>query len=170
MIVWSDKLESHVGGFDLVLVEGRYFVIEDLVFWYDALVIHMNKCALTGQNHFLLCFVFDSLHPSGVAVDVVEEYLILVAAAGALWELASLVCVGSGVGLIACDKDVVLLQVWFVDREWKVGGDCAGFACGGGFRLGGQYLGVYALFFGRDTCATSAKASPPQNSAYTPKY
>ena len=115
-------MESYVGGFDLVSVEGRYFVVEDLVFWDDALVLHTSKCASTGHTHFPLYFVFDWLHPSGVAIDVVEEHLILVAAAGALWEFASLVCVDRGFGLIACDKDVVLLEVWFVDGDWKVGG------------------------------------------------
>ena len=64
---------------------------------------------MTGQNHSPICFVFDWLHPSGVAVDVVEEHLILVATDGALWELASLVCVDRGFGLITCDKYVVLL-------------------------------------------------------------
>ena len=78
VIIWRDEFESHVGGFDLISVEGRYFVVKDLVFWDDALVLHTNKCALTGQNHFLLCFVFDWLHPSGVAIYVVEEHLILV--------------------------------------------------------------------------------------------
>ena len=81
------------------------------------LVLHTSKWALTGQNHSPIWFVFDWLHPSGVAIDVVEEHLILVAAAGALWELASLVCVDCGFGIIACDKDVVLLQVCFVDGE-----------------------------------------------------
>ena len=71
--------------------------------------------------------------------------MIHVAAAGALWEWASLVCVDRGFGTISCDKDVVLLEVWFVDGEWKVGGVCDGFACGGGCRLGGHHC-VYAMF------------------------
>ena len=79
------------------------------MFWDNALVLHTIECVLTGQNHFPLRFVFDWLHPSGVAVDVVEEHLILVAAAGALQELASLVYVDCGFKLLDCYKDVVLL-------------------------------------------------------------
>ena len=114
--------------------------------WNDALVLHTSECASTCQNHFPLCFVFYWLHPSGVAIDVVEEYLILVAAAGELWELASLVCVDRGFGIIACDKDVVLLEILFVYGECKVSGACDEFTCGSGCRLGGHHCGVYALF------------------------
>ena len=109
VIVWRNDLESHVGGFDLFLVEGRDFVVEDMVFWYDALVLHTIKCALTVQNHFPLRFVFDWIHPSGVAIDVVEEHFILVAAAVVLRGLASLVCVDRGFRLLDRYKDVVLL-------------------------------------------------------------
>ena len=109
VISWRNKLESHVGGFGLFSVEVRDFVVGDLVYWDDALVLQRIKSVSTGHNHFPLCFVFDWLHPSGVAIDVVEEHLILVAAAGALWELASLVCVDRGFGLISCDKYDVLL-------------------------------------------------------------
>ena len=109
MIVWRNELESHFGGFDIVLVEGRDFVVEDLVFWDDTLVLHTIECASTGQNHFPLRFFLNWLHPSGVAVDVVEEHLILVATAGALHELASLVCVDRGFRLVDRYEDVVLL-------------------------------------------------------------
>ena len=40
VIVWGYKLESHVGGLDFVSVERRYFVVEDLMIWLDALVFH----------------------------------------------------------------------------------------------------------------------------------
>ena len=43
-------MESHVGGFDIFLVEGRDFVVEDLVFWDDALVLHTIECASTGLD------------------------------------------------------------------------------------------------------------------------
>ena len=109
MIVWRNELESHVGGFDLVSIEGRYFVVEDLVFWDDALVLHTSECALTGQNNSPLCFVFDWLQPSVVAVYVVDGHLILVTAAGALRELAFLVCVDRGFRLVDCYKYIVLL-------------------------------------------------------------
>ena len=56
VIVWRNEMESHVGGFDLVLVEGRYFVVKDLVFWEYALVLHTIECASTGQNPFPLYF------------------------------------------------------------------------------------------------------------------
>ena len=46
--VRRNELESCVGGFDIVSVEGRYFVVEDLVFWDDALVLHTSKYASTG--------------------------------------------------------------------------------------------------------------------------
>ena len=109
VIVWRNNLESHVGGFDLVLAEGRYFVVEELVFWDDTLVLHTSECASTVHNNPPLRFVFDWPHPSGVAVDVVEEHMILVAVVGALRELASLVCVYRDFRLIDCYKDVVLL-------------------------------------------------------------
>ena len=83
VIIWWYKLESRVGGFDFVAIESRDFVVEDLMLWLDALVFHLCEGAATCQNHLPLCFVFYWLHPSGVAVDVVEEHLILVAAAGA---------------------------------------------------------------------------------------
>ena len=82
LIIWWYVLESHVGGFDFVAIERRDFVVEDLMLWLDALVSHACEGAATCQNHLPLCFVFHWLHPSGVAVNVVEEHLILVAAAG----------------------------------------------------------------------------------------
>ena len=101
-------MEIHVGGFDIFLVEVRDFVVEELVFWDDALALHMIECASTGQNHFPLHF-FYWLHPSGVSVDVVEDHLILVAAAGFLRQLASLVCEDRGFRLVDRYKDGVLL-------------------------------------------------------------
>ena len=74
----------------------------------------------------------DWLHPSGVAVDVVEEHLILVAAAGALRELVSFVCVDRGFRLVDRYKYAALLEIWFANTEWDVDGYCAGIACGGG--------------------------------------
>ena len=56
VIVWRNELESHVGGFDIVSVEGRDFVVEDLVFWDNVLILHASKCASTGQNYFPLRF------------------------------------------------------------------------------------------------------------------
>ena len=56
VIVWRNELESHVGGFDIISIEVVYFVVEDLVFWDDALVLHKSECALMGQNSFPLCF------------------------------------------------------------------------------------------------------------------
>ena len=82
VIIWWYELKSHVGGFDFVAIERQDFVVEDLVLWLDALMSHACEGAATCQNHLPLCFVFHGLHPSGVAVDVVEEHLILVAAAG----------------------------------------------------------------------------------------
>ena len=79
------------------------------MFWDDDLVLHTSKCGSMGQNNSPLRFVFYWLHPGGVAVDVVEEHLILVAAAGALRKLASLVCVYCGFRLVDRYKDVVLL-------------------------------------------------------------
>ena len=83
VIIWWHELKSNVGGFDFVAIKSRDFVVEDLVLWLDALVFHPCEGAAMCQNHLPLCFVFHWLHPSGVAVDVVEEHLILVAAAGA---------------------------------------------------------------------------------------
>ena len=83
VIVWRHKLESHIGGFDLFLAARQEFVVEDLVSWNDALVLHSRKCASTCQNHFSLRFVLHWLHPSGVPVNVVEQHMILVVAAGA---------------------------------------------------------------------------------------
>ena len=79
------------------------------MFWDDALVLHTIECASTGQNHFDLRFVFDWIHPSGVAVDVVEKHLILVTADGVLRELASLVYADFGVMLVDCYKYLLLL-------------------------------------------------------------
>ena len=68
---------------------------------------HAGAVGATGG--WLGCFVEHWLHPSGVAVDVVEEHLILVAAAGTGMELACLVCVDGGLGLVNRDKNVMLL-------------------------------------------------------------
>ena len=73
------------------------------------MVLHTIECASTGLDRYPPCFFLNRIHPSGVAVNVVEEYLILVAAAGALQELASLVYVDCGFRLVYCYKDVVLL-------------------------------------------------------------
>ena len=83
VIIWWYELKIHVGGFDFVAIESQDFVVEDLVFRFDVLVFHACEGATTCQDHLPLCFVLHWLHPSGVAVDVVEEHLILVAAAGA---------------------------------------------------------------------------------------
>ena len=74
-----------------------------------ALVFNSIKRAARLQTHFVFCFVLHWLHPSGVAIDVVEEHFILVAAAGVLRGLASLVCVDRGFRLLDRYKDVVLL-------------------------------------------------------------
>ena len=63
--------------------DSRDFIVEDLVFWLDTLMFHAREGASTRQNHFSLCFVLHRLHLSGVAVDVVEQHLILVTEAGA---------------------------------------------------------------------------------------
>ena len=159
VLVWRNKLEMHVGGFDIVSLEGRDFVVMDLVFCDDALVLHTIKCASTGHNHSPLCFVFDWINPSGVAVNIVEEHLILVAAYEALRELASLVCVDHGFRLVDCYKDVALFEVWLANGVWKVGGACAGIACGGGFRLGGHYGGVCGMFCVADALELVAHVS-----------
>ena len=72
VIVWRQELKSHVGGLDFGTIESRDFDVEDLVFRFDALMFHAREDALTRKNHFSLCFVLHWLHPSGVAVDVVE--------------------------------------------------------------------------------------------------
>ena len=58
VIVWRNELAIHVGGFDLLLVEGRDFVVKDLVFWDYALVLHTINCSSTGQNHSPLVLFF----------------------------------------------------------------------------------------------------------------
>ena len=83
MIVWRHKLKSHVDGLDFDTIESQNFIVEDLVFWFDPLMFHAREGALTRHNHFSLLFVLHQLHPGGVAVDVVEQHLILVAADGA---------------------------------------------------------------------------------------
>ena len=82
VIIWWYELKSHVSGFDFVAIESQDFVVEDLMLRLDALMSHACEGAATCQNHLPLCFVFHWLHPSGDAVNVVEEHLILVAAAG----------------------------------------------------------------------------------------
>ena len=159
MIIGWYELKSHVGGVDFVAIERRDFIVKDLMLWLDALMSHACEGAATCQNHLPLCFVFHWLHPSGVAVDVVEEYLILVAAAGALQELASLVYVDCGFRLVDCYKDVALFEVWLANGVWKVGGACAGIACGGGFRLGGHYGGVCGMFCVADALELVAHVS-----------
>ena len=77
------ELKRHVGGFDFVAIKSQDFVVEDLVLRLNALVFHPCEGAATCQNHLTLLFVIHRLHSSGVAVDVMEEHLILVAAAGA---------------------------------------------------------------------------------------
>ena len=102
-------MKSHVGGLDFGTIESRDFILEDLVFWFEALTFHAREGASTRQNHFSLRFVLYWTYPSGVAIDVVEQHLILVAAAGTGWKLACLVCVDCGFGLVNCDKNIKLL-------------------------------------------------------------
>ena len=83
VIIWWHELKSHVGGLDFVAIKSQNFVVEDLVLRLDALVFHPCEGATACQNNSPLCLVFHWLHPSGVAVDVVEEHLILVSVAGA---------------------------------------------------------------------------------------
>ena len=83
VIIGWYKLKSHVGGDDLVAIECRDFIVKDLMLRHDALLLHACEGAATCQDHFTLCFVFHWLNPGGVAVNVVEDHLILVAAAGA---------------------------------------------------------------------------------------
>jgi hypothetical protein len=78
------------------------------VFRDNALVINSCESPASCKNHFSLRFILHGFHPHGVAVDVVEEHLVFVAAAGACWELACLVGVDGGFGLVNCDVNVVL--------------------------------------------------------------
>ena len=48
MVVWGDKLESHVSVTNFCAVGIRDFVIQNLVFWDDALKFHSSECSLTG--------------------------------------------------------------------------------------------------------------------------
>ena len=72
VIVCRHELKRHVGGLNFGTIENQDFVVEDLVFWFDALVFHACEGTTTCQNHLHLHFVLYRLHPSGVAVNVIE--------------------------------------------------------------------------------------------------
>ena len=72
MIIWQHKLESHVGFHDLLSICLQDFIVEDLMFWFNTLMFHAREGTVTCQNHFPLRFVLHWLHPSGIAVNVVE--------------------------------------------------------------------------------------------------
>ena len=48
MVVWGDELEGHVGVTNFCVVGIQDFVIQDLVFWDDALNFHLSECSPTG--------------------------------------------------------------------------------------------------------------------------
>ena len=48
MVVWGNKLESHVGVTNFCAVGIRDFVIQNLVFWDDALKVHSSECSPAG--------------------------------------------------------------------------------------------------------------------------
>ena len=80
VIVWRHNLKRHVGGLDFGTIEGEDFIVEDLVFRFDALAFHAREGALMRHNYFFLSFSFIG---STVAVDVVGQHLILAATDGA---------------------------------------------------------------------------------------
>ena len=48
MVVWGDKLESYVSVTNFCAVGILDFVIQNLVFWDDALKFHSSKCSPMG--------------------------------------------------------------------------------------------------------------------------
>ena len=91
MVVWGDELESHVGVTNFCSVGRRDFVIQNLVFWDDALKFHSGECPTTGQDHFSFSPVFHGFDPCGITIDVVNEHLVLIAATGAEREFTGLI-------------------------------------------------------------------------------
>ena len=91
MVVWGDELEGHVGVMNVCAVGIRDFVIQNLVFWDDALKFHSSECSLPGQDHLSFSTVFHGFNLGGVTIDIVHNHLVVIAATRLEREFTSLV-------------------------------------------------------------------------------
>ena len=82
MVVWGDELENHVGVTNLCAVGIQDFVIQNLVFWDDALKFISSECSPTGQDNLSFSPIFHGFNPGGVTIDILHNHLVVIAATG----------------------------------------------------------------------------------------
>ena len=110
MVIGWNQLIQHARVGDGHFVCGRYFVIQDLSDGANPTGFHALECPVASKDKFPFGFVLGWFDPDGVAVDMVEDHLVLKTPAGDMWKLTSLIgvqCVSGVVGL-----DVYVLLLW----------------------------------------------------------
>ena len=98
MVIWGHKLVCHVCLPDLVPVRRRDLVVEDLMGGDDALESHAGEALAAGKDEFAFGAVLHGFNPGGATVDVEQDHLVVVTAAGLLREAPSLIRVDGGSG------------------------------------------------------------------------
>ncbi len=76
---------------DGILVRFRCLIVENLVFWVDALSLHSGEGPVAGEYEFTASLIFHWFCPRQVAVNVMEDHDVLVAFAQHRGELSSLI-------------------------------------------------------------------------------
>ena len=106
VIVGRHQLICHARGLNFGFIGFRNLIVQDLVGGDDSLYFYLRQGTSLRQDHLAFGPVLHRFHPSGVAVDVVEDHLVVIATAGLLGETSSLICKQRRLGLIDCSKNI----------------------------------------------------------------
>ena len=109
VIIGRHQLICHACGLNFGSICFRNLIVQDLVGGDDSLYFHSHQGTSLRQDHLAFGPVFYRFHPSGVAVDVVEDHLVVIPAAGLLGEASSLIRKQRRRGLIDGKKNILFL-------------------------------------------------------------
>ena len=77
--------------------------------WSDALHLHSFQGSPPCQNHFSFRPVFHCFDPGGIAVNFMDNHLVVVATAGGMGELSGLVGEHCVPGIVSCNENILFL-------------------------------------------------------------
>ena len=109
VVVGRHKLIRHVGSSNFVFIGLGDFVVEHLMLWSDALYLHLLQGLPPCQNHFPFRSVFHWLDPGGIAINFMDNHLVVVSTAGGMGELSSLVREHCVPGIVSCNEKIAFL-------------------------------------------------------------
>ena len=108
VFVRGHKLIRHVGSSNFVFIGLGDFVVEYLVLWSDALYLRSFQGLSPCQNLFSFRSVFHCFDPGGIAVNFMDNHLVVVATAGGMGDLSGLIGGHCIPGIVSCNEKIVL--------------------------------------------------------------